>query len=890
MKIPMNSSAILATIIASILCAWVSVTRAGGPIQVCTDGQAFVWPNGGAAIPYNPDQGTLGALNPSESLALSEAALAGWSNVPSATVSFVNAGELPVDVDISNFEPYLFPDAPDGLNPVVFDSDGQIFDLLFGPNSGILGFASPEFFDPATCQIVEAIAIFNGPAITNLTAGLDVATHEFGHYIGLDHSVVNGQILSLGDTSGPTPQDPFGKPAPTDVETMYPFYLGPGTELTTLEKDDVATLSTLYPAPGFAGSFTAIQGKILAANGTTPLSGVNVIARNLANPFKDAVSAISGNFSAERGGPFDGLYTLRGLTPGAQYVVYIDQIQAGDFNTPTLEPFPNVEEYYNGPNESNNLGPIPDNPAEFTTVTGSAGSMTTGINIIFNGYKPGDSLPVGDDSFVELPLPFSFRIGGLSFDSVFVNANGNLTFGQPDRSFNDNTRNFLAGPPRIAALWEDLNPAQGGTVSFQQTPSTFTVIWSQVPEYFDEGEVNFQVTLHKGAGDVEIGYGKITAVGGLAGISLGGAVTSGAETPTDLTAFGNRTLNMQNQPAVFELFDGGHPNDLAGHTLRFTPTSDFNDRWAEPNNSVSQARHIALPFNSSSVQRYTEIEPVGADVDYFSFRLEKDDMLLAEITSAHFDSLLGLFSVTQKGKNQQATLVASDDDSGSGNLSFLAYQVPESGDYALAVTAFGDSNFVGTGDSGGRYVLDLKVAHSDPDELVFNGSFEFGLFGWTNEITAEPFIPWTVSRAGDGSGFDMAPTAPQDGERVLWNGFDGDGPMQFLLYQDVKIPAGTTQAVLSWKDRVQWNFLVGTQTQQQTYEVQVRDPVSNAVLQTLHGFNTGIADGLGDTGWQSHSADLSAFIGQTIRIWFEETIPESFTGPGQFELDAVSLK
>ena len=70
--------------------------------------------------------------------------------------------------------------------------------------------------------------------------------------------------------------------------------------------------------------------------------------------------------------------------------------------------------------------------------------------------------------------------------------------------------------------------------------------------------------------------------------------------------------------------------------------------------------------------------------------------------------------------------------------------------------------------------------------------------------------------------------------------------MQFLLYQDVAIPANVTQVVLSWKDRVQWNFFVGNQSQQRTYAVQVRDPVSNAVLQTLHVFNTGIADGLGD--------------------------------------------
>ena len=52
--------------------------------------------------------------------------------------------------------------------------------------------------------------------------------------------------------------------------------------------------------------------------------------------------------------------------------------------------------------------------------------------------------------------------------------------------------------------------------------------------------------------------------------------------------------------------------------------------------------------------------------------------------------------------------------------------------------------------------------------------------------------------------------------------------MQFLLYQEVGIPANVTRVVLSWKDRVQWDFFVGNQSQQRTYAVQVRDPVSNA--------------------------------------------------------------
>jgi len=113
--------------------------------------------------------------------------------------------------------------------------------------------------------------------------------------------------------------------------------------------------------------------------------------------------------------------------------------------------------------------------------------------------------------------------------------------------------------------------------------------------------------------------------------------------------------------------------------------------------------------------------------------------------------------------------------------------------------------------------------------------------------------------------------------------------MLYLLYQDVTIRAGATSATLQWKDRVQWNFFVGTQTQPRVYEVQVRNATTDAVLQTIFSTDSGIADGLGDSGWVSHSTDLSAYIGSKVRIVFVESIPESFTGPGQYELDAVQL-
>ncbi|HVK10152.1 MAG TPA: pre-peptidase C-terminal domain-containing protein, partial [Gemmataceae bacterium] len=190
--------------------------------------------------------------------------------------------------------------------------------------------------------------------------------------------------------------------------------------------------------------------------------------------------------------------------------------------------------------------------------------------------------------------------------------------------------------------------------------------------------------------------------------------------------------------------------------------------------------------------------------------------------------------------------------------------------------------------AGRQWVLgNLELPSSN---LVNNGSFETGDFtGWSVSTTGSPFVPWLVSGAGDGSGF-FPGTSPQDGSLVAWNGFDGEGPMEFNMFQDVVIPTGIPSATLSWQERIQWDFaLTGSATQARTYQVLVQDPGTGATLGTLYSFSTGTAHVVGDTGWQSHSADLSAYVGTTVRLRFQEVIPEAFTGPGQIEFDAIRL-
>ncbi len=732
---------------------------AGGPLNLNPNDPDGVerWPNGGVNIPFNPDRG--GFANPggwdnSEFVTVVVNSALAWQNVPTASNTYSNNGLMPVDIDETNFcspppfnpGPISFPgchlidnlffgaNVSDNLSPVVADEDGAIFNALgFGP--GTLGFASPDTF-LADGTPIEAIMFLNGGSV--LIGGFPlvefngVTVHEFGHYSGLAHTVVNGQNLQFGDSSGPTPDNTFGN-SPLDQETMYPFALVGGLQESP-HQDDIAILSFLYPESGFLTNTATVTGTIFAPNNTTPLTGVNVIARNL-NPalsFTDAVSSISG----DRG--VTGVYTINGLTPGQSYALFVDEILAGGFSTPPLSPLPGPEEFFNGANESNNADGT-DDPLELVAVTPSAG-VNGGIDIIFNTFACGDPLPVDDDGNVELSLPFPFKICGQEFNSVFVNANGNLTFGTGDADFTESVGEHLAGPPRIAGVWDDLSPfnlitgAQQGLVTCEERDDYFSIIYEDVPEFLNTGSNTFTIRLDRmpvdddedddgdddddgGVGNTfRIVYGDLSATDGLAGYSCGGAVTSGLETASDLSEL-RQPIKTKDQTAVFELFDFANNSDLANSTLRFRGTTDFRDKF-ENNDSLDRAKRINLPFDTADAKRsFTDISPVGDDVDYFRFSANEGVTLVAEVTAGQLDSLLGLFQITSSGGDDDdddgggvtGVLLASDDDGGAGLLSRLVFPIPADGDYALAVTTFPDNDFTGDGNSGGRYVLDAFI-------------------------------------------------------------------------------------------------------------------------------------------------------------------------------------
>jgi hypothetical protein len=172
-----------------------------------------------------------------------------------------------------------------------------------------------------------------------------------------------------------------------------------------------------------------------------------------------------------------------------------------------------------------------------------------------------------------------------------------------------------------------------------------------------------------------------------------------------------------------------------------------------------------------------------------------------------------------------------------------------------------------------------------------NGGFETGDFtGWTIVTgSGHEFQPWTLATAGSGNWFGNG--VPFEGIYFAQNGFDGEAGLFYDIYQEIAIPAGATSVQLEWSERLQWDTTYGA-TIARPYEVTLQPAGGGSPLALL--FSTTLPPGTtGDTGYVTHFVDLLAaapgIAGQTIRINFHQFIPETSTGPAQFDIDGVSL-
>jgi len=143
----------------------------------------------------------------------------------------------------------------------------------------------------------------------------------------------------------------------------------------------------------------------------------------------------------------------------------------------------------------------------------------------------GTNLALGRDAFRQITLSDSHTVAlfGRRTNVFFVGSNGYLTLDSGDTDH----RESFAGHfrlPRISALFDELNPAFGGTVSWQELSDRAVVTFDGVPEFIDDAEDydpawgnSFQIELFYD-GRIRLTYLSLYASDGLVGLSAGSGV------------------------------------------------------------------------------------------------------------------------------------------------------------------------------------------------------------------------------------------------------------------------------------------------------------------------------------------------------------------------------
>jgi hypothetical protein len=138
----------------------------------------------------------------------------------------------------------------------------------------------------------------------------------------------------------------------------------------------------------------------------------------------------------------------------------------------------------------------------------------------------GNVLPLADDDYEEIVvadgklIPF-FR---QYFDVFYVGSNGYVTFDTGDVLPVESLEGHFEYM-RISALFDDLNPAAGGTISWKQSDDRVAVTYQNVPEYSLSNSNNFQIEMFFD-GTIRITWLGISTQDGLAGLSVGNGLAN----------------------------------------------------------------------------------------------------------------------------------------------------------------------------------------------------------------------------------------------------------------------------------------------------------------------------------------------------------------------------
>jgi len=309
-----------------------------------------------------------------------------------------------VDVDDTNYTAFIPAGngAPiptgDGQNPIIYDANGDIINLFFGGQSDLIGGFATSIFFVGGSAFIEGFAVING----SLLPGLDqtktslIVAHEIGHFIGLDHSLLDVEEDLTQDSNGVLLTACITK-APDQYPLMYPVVC---RDTISLHQDDITSVATLYPSATINQQMGQITGNFIQndTNGNTAILGANIWVQSTTPP-NEVYSVVSDYLTNGTG--FFSLY----LPPG-DYTLHANSINSTFNDSSSVGPY--------STNATDVSFQPPLNPAISITYNNPMSSVIAGeaTNVTFKLDGTGSSTGGGNIFTPPVSTPKKSKGGG----------------------------------------------------------------------------------------------------------------------------------------------------------------------------------------------------------------------------------------------------------------------------------------------------------------------------------------------------------------------------------------------------------------------------------------------------------------------------------------------
>ena len=188
-------------------------------------------------------------------------------------------------------------------------------------------------------------------------------------------------------------------------------------------------------------------------------------------------------------------------------------------------------------------------PTNSVTTNSFTGGCWNGLDASYIELNPliGNDLDDGSSDLINLPFTFSYY--GQSYNSLYININGNVTFGNKYSAYTASGFPSASVPAMIAPFWGDVDlrgtGAGSNKIYYKIESNRMSIIWTEVGYYNQKTDLinSFELLLTDGT-DPNIGLGFNArfsyddmnwcvgdASGGTNGFGTGKFATVGAQSP-----------------------------------------------------------------------------------------------------------------------------------------------------------------------------------------------------------------------------------------------------------------------------------------------------------------------------------------------------------------------